>query len=132
MPKIGRRRLAREVVRNLREQPTHKPTLLRQLAAYLIGTKQTRQLDLLLQDIADELYVQQNQLTAEIETATAPTQATKDAVASLLAAATGAKHVDVSARTNPALLGGIIIRTPRQELDASVRRQLNHIAGGMQ
>ncbi len=132
MVKISRRRIAREFVRTLREQPTHKSVLVRQLAAYLIDTKQTAQLDLLLQDVADELYVQEGRLSVDIQTATPASQVTKDAVAHLLTKATGAKSVDVAAHTNPSLLGGIIVRTPRQQLDASVRRQLNHIAGGIQ
>lgn len=132
MAKVSRRRIAREFVRTLREQPTHKSALTRQLAAYLIETKQTAQLDLLLQDVADELYVQEGRLNASITTAKPASQATKDAVAHLLTKATGAKSVDVTATTDPSLLGGIIVRTPRQQLDASVRRQLNHIAGGIQ
>ncbi|HSW81054.1 MAG TPA: F0F1 ATP synthase subunit delta [Candidatus Saccharimonas sp.] len=132
MVKISRRRIAREFVRTLREQPTHKSVLVRQLAAYLIDTKQTAQLDLLLQDVADELYVQEGRLSVDIQTATPASQVTKDAVTHLLTKTTGAKSVDVMAHTNPSLLGGIIVRTPRQQLDASVRRQLNHIAGGIQ
>jgi len=131
MAKISRRRIAREFVRTLREQPTHKTVLVRQLAAYLIDIKQTQQLDLLLQDVADELYVQEGRLNAVITTATPASQTTKDAVASLLTKATGAKSVEVTAATDPSLLGGVIVRTPRQQLDASVRRQLNHIAGGI-
>jgi F-type H+-transporting ATPase subunit delta len=130
MAKIGRRRLAREAVRLLTGQPERRAVIVQQLAAYLIDNKQAHHLDLLLQDISDELYVQQKHLSAQVDYVFEPSQATKDAIVSLLRDATGATSVDLSTRLNPTLLGGIVLRTPRQELDASVRRKLNLIAGG--
>lgn len=124
MAKIGRRRLAREVVRLLNEQPGNRQAIVQQIAAYLIETKQTRQADLLLKDIADELYVQNKQLTAEVAHAYDLSGATKQAITDLLRAQTGAAQVDLTTSKQPELIGGVIVRTSRQELDASVRRKL--------
>lgn len=130
MAKVGRRRLAREVVRMLAAQPERRAEIVQQVAGYLIANRQVNQADLLLQDISDELYVQQKYLSAQVDYAFEPSQATKDAITALLREATGATSIDLSTRPNPELLGGIVLRTPRQELDASVRRKLNLIAGG--
>jgi F-type H+-transporting ATPase subunit delta len=132
MAKVGRRRLAREVVGLLAQRPDRRATVVRQLAAYLIDNKQARHLDLLMQDIADELYEQQKLLSADVEYAFEPSQTAKDAIIALLQEATGASTVDMATRHNPDLLGGIVLRTPRQELDASVRRKLKLIAGGIE
>lgn len=131
MPKISRRRLARQVVQMLTEQPEHRAHLVQQIAGYLIDTKQTRQAHLLLQDIADELYVRHSQVSAHVDAAFTLSQATKDAIMSLLREATGAKTVDLTITQKPDLLGGVIVRTPRHELDASVRRKLTLIGHGL-
>lgn len=130
MAKIGRRRLAREVVRLLNEQPGNRKVIVQQIAAYLIETKQTRQADLLLKDIADELYVQNKQLTAEVAHAFDLSDATKQAITDLLRAHTGAAQVDLETTKEPELIGGVVVRTPRQELDASVRRKLKALVAG--
>ncbi|HSE61573.1 MAG TPA: F0F1 ATP synthase subunit delta [Candidatus Saccharimonadales bacterium] len=131
MARLARRRLAREVVRMLSAQPERRADVVKQLAAHLIANKQKGQLDLLMQDIADELYLQQKQLSVEVDYVFEPSQATKDAIVALLRDATGATTIDLSTQQNPDLLGGIVLRTPRQEIDASVRRKLNLIAGGI-
>jgi F0F1-type ATP synthase delta subunit len=130
MAKIGRRRLAREVVRLLNEQPGNRQAIVQQIAAYLIETKQVRQADLLLKDIADELYVQNKQLTASVTHAFDLSDATKQAITDLLRTQTGATQVDLTTSKEPELIGGVIVRTPRQELDASVRRKLKALVAG--
>ncbi|HKX72889.1 MAG TPA: F0F1 ATP synthase subunit delta [Candidatus Saccharimonadales bacterium] len=132
MAKIGRRRLAREVVRLLVEQSGRRADLVQQIAAYLIDTKQVHQADLLLKDVADELYVQNKQLSADVTSAFDLTTEAKAAITDLLRASTGATEVQLETRKDPDLLGGVIVRTPRQEIDASVRRKLKALsAGGM-
>ena len=132
MAKIGRRRLAREIVRLLSQQPERRAAIVQQLAAYLIDTKQTGQADLLLKDIADELYVQNRQLHADVIHAFDLSAETKAAITDMLRASTGATDVQLETTKDPDLIGGVIVRTSRQEIDASVRRKLKALsAGGM-
>lgn len=132
MAKIGRRRLAREAARLLIAQPSRRAELVRQIAAYLIDTKQTRQADLLLKDIADELYLQNKQLTADVTHAYDLSAETQDAITVMLRAATGATSVELRLSKDTDIIGGIMVRTPRQELDATVRRKLKaFVAGGI-
>lgn len=130
MAKIGRRRLARETARLLIEQPSRRTALVQQIAAYLIDTKQTRQADLLLKDIADELYLQNRQLSAEATYAYDLSAETQQAIADTLRAATGAAEVELHLSKNTDIIGGVIVRTPRQELDTTVRRKLKALVAG--
>lgn len=130
MAKLSRRRLAREVVRLLDEQPNNRAATVQQLAGYLIANKQVDQIDLLLKDIADELYLQRSQLNISVDYVFDLSADTKAAIYDLLKTATGAKEVQLELNANPGLLGGVVIRTPRQELDLSVRSQINQISLG--
>lgn len=131
MPKLSRRRFAREVVRMLLARPNDKPQVIQQVAAYLIDTNQVKQLDLLVKDMADELFLQNQHMVAQVSHAHAMTDDIRTALEALLMQATGAKTVELTSTLDPSLVGGILVRTPRHELDATVRRQLNQIAGGI-
>lgn len=131
MASISRRRLAREVVRLLGEHPNRRSEIVQQLAGYIIDRKMVKQLDLLVKDIADELYIQQGHVTAEVDYVFDLSQETRAAITTLLTKATGARTVELQPIKEPNLLGGVVIRTPRHQLDASVRRKLKAIAGGI-
>jgi F0F1-type ATP synthase delta subunit len=130
MAKIARRRLARELVRLLNEQPERKTELLKQTAAYLLQAKQANQLHLLMNDIADELLAQ-GHLNANVQSAFGLNDTTRQEIVAMLQSATGAKTVELNETKAPELLGGVVVRTPRAELDASIKRQITQLAGGM-
>lgn len=131
MAKLSRRRVAKEVVRLLIAHPEQKDKLLKQVAAYLVQTKQARAAHLLIDDIATELLDVRGSLSAQVYSALDLPDATRDSVVIMLKKATGATSVELSEVVDPSLIGGIIIRTPQLELDASVKRQLTQLAGGM-
>ncbi|HSE29762.1 MAG TPA: F0F1 ATP synthase subunit delta [Candidatus Saccharimonadales bacterium] len=126
--KISRRRLAKEVVRALQSTPEHKGELIQQLAAHLLVNKKANQADLLMLDIANELEESQGQLVATVSSARPLSDASKVAVVAKLKKQTGAKNVELNEELKPELIGGIVVRTPKYELDSSVKRQLNQIA----
>jgi F0F1-type ATP synthase delta subunit len=130
MAKLSRRRLAREVVRLLGEQPNNSGDIMKQLAGYIIANKLVNQVDLLMKDVADELYLQRGQLDATVDYVFELTASTKDALTDLLKQATGAQTVQLEVRPNPSLLGGVVLKTPRLELDLSARSQLKQISLG--
>lgn len=131
MAKLSRRRVAREVVRLLVANPARKSEVLRQVAAYLIQTKQANQSHLLLGDIADELLLAQGTLYADVRSAFGLSDASRDSIIAMLTRETGAKTVELSVKVEPELIGGVVITTPQLALDASIKRQLNQLAGGM-
>lgn len=131
MAKLGRMRLARGVVRLLQEQPKRKAELFKQVAAYLIETKRADQLHLLINDIADELLKSQKHLSAHVITARGLTDASRQQVIAMLKDVTGARTVELDETKDREIIGGVVVRTARAELDASVKRQLAQLAGGM-
>jgi F-type H+-transporting ATPase subunit delta len=126
--KPSRRRLAKEVVKAIIANPERKADLLKQLAAFLIVNKKANQADLLMLDIANELDQSQGLVVAEVSSARPLSVASKNAIKSRLKAQTGAKNVELNEQIKPELIGGIVVRTPKFELDASVKRQLTQIA----
>jgi len=131
MPKLSRRRVAHEIVALLVAHPERQAELLKQTAAYLLHHKKANEAHLLLLDIAEELQKVQGVVTAEVRSAFGLTSASRDGIAAMLKKVTGAQTVELSETVEPELIGGVVIRTPEFELDASVKRQLNQLAGGI-
>jgi F-type H+-transporting ATPase subunit delta len=128
MVKASRRRLAQTIVRLMTARPSDRAAIITSLAAYLIETKQTKQTDLLVKDIARELSVSHNMLMAEVQSAYALNDSTRQQLKDYLKRATGAKQVELSETVEPELLSGVIVRTSDQELDTTARRQLKQLA----
>lgn len=131
MPKLSRRRVAREIVSLLMAHPERQSDLLKQTAAYLLQHKKAHEAHLLMLDIAKELQENQGVVTAEVRSAFGLTSTSREGIADMLKKVTGAGNVELSETVEPELIGGVVIRTPEFELDASVKRQLNQLAGGM-
>lgn len=131
MSKLSRRRIARELTRLLIAHPERRSILLQQVAAYLVHHKQVNQLHLLVNDIADELLAQQKHVSADVTTAFGLKINSREHVVAMLKKATGAQTVALTETVDPSLIGGIVVRTPQLELDASVKRQLTQLAGGI-
>lgn len=126
--KPSRRKLSQEVVKAIIANPGRKGDLLKQLAAYLIVNKKAAQADLLMLDIANELEQSQGLVVAEVSSARPLTSVSRDAIKAKLKAQTGAKNIELNEQIEPELIGGIVVRTPKFELDASVKRQLKQLA----
>ena len=127
MAHISRRRLAQTIVRLLHEQSSQQARILRSVAAYLIESKQTKQLELLVQDIARELE-NEGQLLAEVRSAFGLDAASRNVLVQYLKQATSAKTVTLDESVDPQLLSGMVVRTADKELDTSARRQLQRLA----
>jgi F0F1-type ATP synthase delta subunit len=134
MAKIGRRRLARELVRllneQLNEQPDRKSVLLQMTAAYLVQTKQVNQAHLLINDIAEEILSSAKHLNANAYSAFELTDGSRQQIVDLLKEATGASSVELQEQLKPELIGGVVLTTPTMQLDASVVTRIKQIAGG--
>lgn len=131
MAKPTRRRLAQEIVRMLRAEPTRQADIMRSLAGYLIDTKQAGQQHLVMNDIARELLLSDGHLAADIQSAKPLGAELQQSLTAWLTSATGAKTVELQQRVTPELIGGVVVRTPSQEFDASVRHKLTQLAGGI-
>jgi len=126
--KASRRVIARTIAARILEQPAKQSHWLRVLAAYLIDNRMTDDADLVVNDIAHELYVQSGHLLVDVTSARALTDSVRDELTRTMREATGATHIELAEHTDPALLGGLVARTPDAVLDVSVSAKLKQLA----
>jgi F0F1-type ATP synthase delta subunit len=124
----SRRDIVRTVTRQLLDEPQRRSEWLRRLAAYLVVHKMDGQVELLINDIAHELHLQADLLTAEVVSARQLNDDTRQAIKQLLQREAGAEAVVLHETTDQALLGGFVARTPDAEIDASVQTKLKKLA----
>lgn len=126
MQVFSRRKIAGYVASELASGKPAGPVLLG-AAAYLVQYKRTNQADLLVRDIEAILARDHGVVNAEIISARDLSDGIMSNIRQFVASAEGAKQVEVSVSVDPSLLGGVIIRTPRAEMDTSIRKQLNEL-----
>ena len=128
MSKVSRRVLARTVAAKLLAEPSRRSQWLKATAAYLMEHGMAEDVDLIVNDIAHELYEQNGHLLVSVTSARKLSDSTRETLTRMLKEATHAKRVELAEHTNPDLLGGLIARTPDAVLDASVRTKLKQLA----
>lgn len=126
--KVSRRVIARTVAAKLLAEPARRAHWLQVTAAYLIEHGMAEDTDLVVNDIAHELYEQAGHLLVGVTSARALSDSLRRDLTHTLRQATGATSVELAERVDPALLGGLIARTPDAQLDASVRTKLKQLA----
>ena len=126
--RLSRRDIVRVVTARLLSEPKNRSAWMQRLAAYLVAHSMTDQVDLLVNDIAHELYVQAGTLTVEVVSARELSAALRASVTELLQQQTDAKTVVMHESVDQELLGGFVARTADAELDASVRTKLRALS----
>lgn len=126
--KASRREIARVVTAKLLAEPARQAHWVRVLAAYVLEHGLVGELDLLVNDIARELFEQAGLLTVEVASAEKLAGDVRRDLTSFLSAQTGAKRTILHESREPALIGGLVARTPDAELDASVIRNIRRLS----
>lgn len=126
--KASRRVLARTMAAKLLAEPDVRSHWIKALAAYLMDHGMEQDADMIINDIAHELYEQSGHLIVSVTSARELSSATREELTRMLKQATAATRVELSEHINPDLLGGLIARTPDAILDASVRTKLKQLA----
>lgn len=126
--KFSRAIIARTIAAKLLSEPDRRDYWVKVLAAYMVDTRREHEVDLILNDLAHELFVQNGQLTVRVTSARPLNDDVRSALRALLVAHTDAKTVALTETIDPALLGGLIAQTPDAVMDASIRSQLNQLA----
>lgn len=121
--KLSRQAIASYVASELLVQKSHK-TLVQQLAAYLIESRRTNELSLIMRDVAVNL-ADKGYVLGEITTAHALSEETKSAIVEYAKKRTGAAKIHLDTAVEPALLGGMKLTIPGKELNTTVARSLN-------
>lgn len=128
MSKLSRRVIARVIAAKLLAEPARRSHWMRVTAAYLVENNMESDVDLLLNDIAHEIFVQGGQLFTTVTSARPLTDSVRAELKRTLQEATGAKQVAFSEQVDPSLLGGVVAQTPDAQLDLSVRTRLKQLA----
>lgn len=97
-----------------------------QLAAYLVETKRVREAVLIVRDIEVAL-ADRGVLLADVASSRELATETKDAITRYLKKATGAHDIRLRTSVNTDLLGGVLVETPSERLDATIRHRLNQL-----
>lgn len=125
MQKYSRRKLAQGFVELLDRHA--QADVVKSFAQVLNAHKLTHDLDLFVSDIALELLKRHRHLAATVTTARELPSKTMQVIADTLKNLAQATSVSVTAHINKAQKGGVVIRTPLGELDASIQSKLNHL-----
>lgn len=124
----SRRVIARTIASKLVAEPARQEHWIRVLAAHLVASNRTHEVDLILNDLAHELHLQAGHLLVHITSAHALTDAVRTSLKRMLAQQTDATVVHLTEDIDPGLLGGIVAKTPDAQLDTSIRTKLNRLA----
>jgi len=121
--KLSRRSIAAYIADSLvsSSDPT---TTIQQLAGYLVETRRTKELDLIVRDIIYNLSLK-GIVGATITSAFDLSVETEKAIKQFIAEKTKASTVSIDTVIDPTVLGGIKISLPGRELDQTIAHQLN-------
>ena len=121
--KLSRRSIAAYIADSLvsSSDPT---TAIQQLAGYLVETRRTKELDLIVRDIIYNLSLK-GIVGATITSAFDLSVETEKAIKQFIAEKTKASTVSIDTVIDPTVLGGIKISLPGRELDQTIAHQLN-------
>jgi ATP synthase F1 delta subunit len=126
--KVSRRALAEAITAKLIVEPKQSAHWMQVLGAYLVEHNMINDADMIINDIAHELYVQAGQLVVEVTSVKSLSDSAREQLTSYLKRETNATTVQIHESTNPDLIGGLVAKTADAELDASVRTQLRTLA----
>ena len=122
MTKLSRRAVSEYIAERLIAGEPQQ-VLLEQLAAYLIESRRTKELNLMVRDI--QYYLAEKGYVSG--TVTAAFELSKDAEAAIKVYAkseTGAKHIQLDTVIDPSVLGGVRLSLPGKELDTTISRKI--------
>lgn len=116
--RLSRRKMATFVAEKLvaGEKPA---AALKEVAAYLVDTRRTRELELLVRDIEDALAAR-GTVVADVTSAHPLSDTLKKEIASLV----GGKSLQLRETINPEVLGGVRVDVPGKRFDGTIRHKL--------
>lgn len=121
--KISRRKLALYAADRILDGDK---TILRQVAAYLIDTRQVRTLPLVVRDIEGALE-EKGHLVADVRTAFPLTDSLRKDLERYVKKLSGSDDVQLRHTEDKTLIGGVYISTPTKTLDSSISGALQQL-----
>ncbi len=124
MPARLSRRKVTEYIADQLIAGTRHDDVIRQLAAYLIDTRRTNELELIVRDIEYALS-ERGVVLAHVTSAFDLTETTKAAVRDMIANHTNAETIYQKQLVDPDVIGGIRIDIPSRSFDSTIAHRLN-------
>ncbi len=120
--RLSRRKIASYIAERLISDDSQIAAI-RQLAAFLIDNRRTKEVQLIVRDIEFEL---QNRgiILAEVTTATDLTDATRKEIERLVGEHADPGRIQLRQFIDPTVIGGVRIDIPGKRLDATIARRL--------
>lgn len=116
--RISRRKLAQYAAERL-VKGEKTGSVIKDVAAFLIDTRRTREADLVIRDIEAAL-ADQGVIVADVTSAYPLTESLKDEVRRLV----GGKQLVLRETVDASVLGGLRLETPGKRLDATLKRKI--------
>lgn len=123
--KVSRRVLARYIAAELKDGKDKQATI-EALAAYIISHRLQSQLDLIVADVAANLAAL-GHIEADVTTARPLEASLRQELVNYVKRIEGVNDVSLVEHVDPAILGGVVIETPRKRYDASVSMKLKRL-----
>lgn len=120
--RLSRRVIAEYIVRSLQDG-VKVETLVAQLAGYLVESRRTKEMVLIVRDI-ELLLADHGTIVGVLTSAFDLNQATKDAIEKRIADETGAVKIALHEIIDPSIIGGYRVEIPGKELDHTIATQL--------
>lgn len=120
-------RLSRRVLANYAADQwvsgADRKKLIEQLAAYLVESRRSGEVILLVRDI-EQALADRGQVLARIASARPLNEDLESAIVDQLKKDASAEQVEIDSRVDPDLLGGVRVEIPGREYDNTLRRRL--------
>ena len=116
--RLSRRKMAGFVADKLQSGASARDAM-KEVAAHLVETGRTRELELLVRDIEDML-AGHGVVVADVTTAHPLSSGIKAEIAKLV----GAKKLQMREQIDPTVLGGVRVEVPGKRFDGTIRRKL--------
>jgi F0F1-type ATP synthase delta subunit len=121
--RTSRRILSRHVSNRLLKGDTE---VIAQLAAYLLETKRTSEVDLIVRDVEDAL-VASGVVIADVTVAHDLDASLKSMIESYVSDMADVRKVYIRTKVDSSVLGGARIRVPGSEFDGTLRRRITKL-----
>lgn len=117
--RLSRRKIAAYVADKLTTGTSVRETI-KEVAAYLVDTRRTREAELLVRDIEDAL-VSHGIVVADVTSAHPLSSQLRGEIATLV----GGKSLQLRETIDPNVLGGVRVNIPGKQFDGTIQRKLS-------
>ena len=99
----------------------------KQVAGYLVANGRSKEVDLVIREVETKLNSKGRTVARVQSTRELGADEQKQVIKMLKSQDADIKSIEIINEIDPSLLGGVVVRTPRTEVDLSIRGRLNRM-----